>query len=102
MLVCHKCAATLSIKCLCALLRNVGDIHTFGRLLGISEESLAAIEHYYENEGHKIQHIVTLWLMGDPNDPVTQLRDTLNALEKQETAQTLVLLTSLGNYSSYV
>ena len=67
-------------------------------MLGISDESLAAIEHYYENEGHKIKHIVTLWLMGDPNDPVTQLRDALKALEKQETAQTLVQLTSLGSY----
>ena len=79
------------------MLRNIGDIHTLGQLLGISEDSLAAIEHYYENEEHKITHLVTLWLMKDPEDPVAQLTEALNALEKQEIAQRLVLLTSLGN-----
>ena len=90
------CTAMVSAKCLSALLNNVGRSHALGLLLGITEESLAAIESYYENEGDKICHVVTLWLMRDPDDPVTQLRDALNALEKQEIAQTLVLLTSLG------
>ena len=76
---------------------NIGDIHTLGQLLGISEESLAAIEHYYEKKEHKITHLVTLWLMRDPEEPVAQLRDALNALEKQEIERRLVLLTSLGN-----
>ena len=81
---------------------NIGDIHTLGQLLGISEERLAAIEHYYENIEHKITHLVTLWLMRDPEDPVIQLRDALNALEKQEIARRLVLLTSLGNCLGYI
>ena len=86
----------VSMECLSALLKNIGDVYELGLLLGVSKETLAAIESYYENEGDKIRHVVTLWLMRDPDDPVTQLRDALNALEKQEIAQTLVLLTSLG------
>ena len=86
----------VSVKCLSALLTNISNIHTLGLLLGIGEETLAAIQSYYKNEEDKICHIVTLWLMRDPNDPVSQLRDALNSLKRQEIAQTLVLLTSLG------
>ena len=91
----------VSVKCLSALLKNTGSIDTLGQLLGITKETMAAIEDYYASDEHKISHVITLWLMRDPDNPVTQLRDALNVLEKQDVAQTLVLLTSLGNLLSH-
>ena len=92
----------LSAECLTALLDNIGSIpiHSIGQLLGVTEEMLSAIDSYYENKRYKISHVITLWLIRNPADPVTQLSDALTqciSLENQEIAHTLVLLTSLGN-----
>ena len=92
-------SAILSVDCLTVLLNDIEDIHAFGQLLGIAEESLAAIESYYEQNKQRIRHMVTLWLIKEPDDPVTQLRDALNALQKYDISQNLVLLASLGNIS---
>ena len=86
------------MDCLTALLKDIEDVHTFGQLLEITEESLAAIESYYEDNEQRIRHVVTLWLLKEPDDQVTQLRDALNALNKHEISQNLVLLASLGNF----
>ena len=87
------------MECLTALVKGIEDVHSFGQLLEVTEENLAAIESYYMCNEQKIRHMVTLWLMKEPDDPVTQLRDALNALEKHEISQNLVLLASLGNIS---
>ena len=84
------------MECLTALLKDVGNIHAFGQLLGIAESTLAAIESYYKQKELKISHMVSQLLIKYPDDPVTQLRDALNALEKYDISQTLVLLASLG------
>ena len=86
------------MDCLTALLKDIEDVHAFGQLLGITEETLAAIESYYENNEQRIRHMVTLWLIEEANDQVTQLKNALNALEKHEISQNLVLLASLGNF----
>ena len=72
-------------------------IHSLGHLLEISEATLAAIDAYYDDTANKINHLLTVWLMEDPDDPVKQLRDALNSLGKDDISQTLVLLSSLGN-----
>ena len=73
------------------------DIHSLGHLLEISEATLVAIDAYYDDTANKISHLLTVWLMEDPDDPVKQLRDALNSLGKDDISQTLVLLSSLGN-----
>ena len=73
------------------------DIHSLGHLLEISEATLAAIDAYYDDAANNISHLLTVWLMEDPDDPVKQLRDALNSLGKDDISQTLVLLSSLDN-----
>ena len=90
-------AASTSVPCLTALLRELEGIHSLGHLLEISEATLAAIDAYYDDTANKINHLLTVWLMEDPDDPVKQLRDALNSLGKDDISQTLVLLSSLGN-----
>ena len=87
------------MDCVTALVKDIEDVHAFGQLLGVTEENLAAIESYYEHNEQIIRHMVTLWLIQEPDDPVTQLRDALNALERHQISQNLVLLASLGNHS---
>ena len=86
----------MSVDCLTTLLKNIGGHSALGLLLGIEERHLEAIDSYYDDEEHKIMHMITLWLIKDPDDPVTQLRDALNALDKHDLSQILVLLSSFG------
>ncbi|CAI8033920.1 hypothetical protein GBAR_LOCUS19121 [Geodia barretti] len=85
----------LMVECLTVLFKDVKDILLLGQLLRMPEETLAAIDSYYEEDCHKMSHMLSLWLMEDHEDPVTPLRDALNSLGKEEVSQTLVLLTSL-------
>ena len=86
----------MTVDCLTVLLKNVNDIFVLGHFLKVPEDTLAAIDSYYDEDDHKVNHMLSLWLMEDHEDPVTNLRDALNSLGKEETSQTLVLLTSLG------
>ena len=90
------------VECLTVLFKDVKDILLLGQLLRMPEETLAAIDSYYEDDCHKMSHMLSLWLMEDHEDPVTPLRDALNSLGKEEVSQTLVLLTSLGEWTRCV
>ena len=90
------------VECLTVLFKDVKDILLLGQLLRMPEETLAAIDSYYEDDCHKMSHMLSLWLMEDHEDPVTPLRDALNSLGKEEVSQTLVLLTSLGEWTRRV
>ena len=89
----------MSVDCLTALLKDIRGHSALGLLLGVEERHLKAIDSYYEDKEHKIMHMITLWLIKDPDDPVTQLRDALNALDKHDLSQILVLLSSFGKSS---
>ena len=84
------------MDCLSTLLRRIEDIHQLGQLLGISEDTLAAIESYYDDNTFKTKHIILEVLIKDHDDLVSKLRDALNVLGKEEISQILYLLTSLG------
>ena len=86
----------MTVDCLTVLLKDVNDIFVLGHYLKVPEETLAAIDSYYDEDHHKMNHMLSLWLIEDHEDPVTNLRDALNSLGKEEISQTLVLLTSLG------
>ena len=88
----------MSVNCLTVLLKRVQGIHAIGQLLRISDETLTAIDTYYKEIHHKLSHLLSLWLLKDHEDPVTELRDALNSLGEEDISQTLVLLTSLGIY----
>ena len=78
------------------LLKRVQGIHAIGQQLKISDETLTAIDTYYDEIHHKFSHLLSLWLLKDHEDPVVDLRDALNSLGEEDISQTLVLLTSLG------
>ena len=86
----------MTVECLTVLLKDETDILPIGRALRIQESTLAAIDSYYDDITDKTSHTVSLWLMEEHEDPVTELRDALNSLGKEQVSQTLVLLTSLG------
>ena len=86
----------MTVDCLTVLLKDVNDIFVLGHFLKVPEDTLAAIDSYYDEDDHKMNHMLSLWLIEDHEDPVTNLRDALNSLGKEEISQTLVLLTSLG------
>ena len=88
--------AIISLDCLSALLQ-IEDICPLGQLLGVSEDTLAAIESYYDERAHKIRHTVAVWLMNDPNDPIAMLIDALN---ENKISQALYLLSSFGELNS--
>ena len=92
----------MRVECLTVLLKDVKDILLLGQLLRFPEETLAAIDSYYDKDCHKMSHMLSLWLMEDREDPVTHLRDALNSLGEEEISQTLVLLTSLGELTTCV
>ena len=88
----------MRVECLTVLLKDVKDILLFGQLLRFPQETLAAIHSYYDKDCHKMSHMLSLWLMEDREDPVTHLRDALNSLGQEDISQTLVMLTSLGEW----
>ena len=94
--------AIFSIDCLTALLKDIEDLHSLGLLLGIEEGTLKAIEAYYEDAEFITRHVITLWLVKDPDNPVTYLRDALNTLEKYDISQKLWCLVSLGKFSTII
>ena len=86
----------MTVDCLTVLLKDVNDIFVLGHFLKVPEDTLAAIDSYYDEDHHKMNQMLSLWLIEDHEDPVTNLRDALNSLGKEEVSRTLVLLTSLG------
>ncbi|CAI8056640.1 hypothetical protein GBAR_LOCUS30868, partial [Geodia barretti] len=60
----------LMVECLTVLFKDVKDILLLGQLLRMPEETLAAIDSYYEEDCHKMSHMLSLWLMEDHEDPV--------------------------------
>ena len=92
-------AVIVSEDGLTALLKGVEDVHSLGELLGITEGSLEAIKiHYGDHTLSILSHVLRLWLISDPEDPVKQLRMVLDGLGALEIAQQLIVLTTLGNY----
>jgi len=91
--------ALLSEECLAILLKDV-HVHNhslFGQFLGIEEGTLEAIATYYNNTSELIfGHMIVMWLMHDPESPVKQLSEGLNAIGEHEIATKLTLLSSLG------
>ena len=69
-------------------------------LLGLEKGMMEAIQSYYGNEENALinRHVVNLWLISCPLDPIRQLRDALNELKKFKISQQLLLLSSLGMY----
>ena len=77
-------------------MKDVNDIHPFGLLLGIEAETMKGIQSYYKDSHSMISLMTSMWLMSGPQDPVTQLKDTLSNMGKHEIAQQLVQLSSLS------
>jgi hypothetical protein len=90
----------ISVDCLTVLLEHYGDTKPLGILLGFQEDMVEAIWSYYgyEDKGLINRHMINLWLISCPLDPVRQLRDALNELKKVKASQQLLLLSSLGMY----
>ena len=61
---------------------------------------MEAIQSYYGNEENPLinRHMVNLWLISCPLDPIRQLRDALNEVKRFKVSQQLLLLSSLGMY----
>ena len=95
--MCFCTTALLSEECLTILIRGVHNHSPLGQLLGIEESTLEAIATYYNNTSELIiGHMIVMWLMHDPESPVKQLSEGLNAIGEHETATKLTLLSSLG------
>ena len=92
----------MSTECLAALLKDFEDIHSLGQLLRINKDTISAIDSYYDDARTKISHVVNLWLMDDPGNPVTLLRKSLVQLGKESVSETLITLTSLGKLMYFV
>ena len=87
-------AAVLSSECLSILLKSVQSL-LFGKGIGIDKESMKALIWYYNGDSELvISHMICTWLRSEPEDPVEELRNVLNAQENHEIAQRLVLLSS--------
>ena len=86
----------MTVNCLTVLLKDVNDIFVLGHFLKVPEDTLAAIDSYYNEDHYKMNHMLSLWLIEDHEDPVTIFRDALNSLGTEEISKTLVRLTSLG------
>ena len=66
-------------------------------LLKIQEGMLKGIEGYYSDERTLMRrHMINVWLLNYPHDPIQQLRDVLEEQKKFKISQQLVQLTSLG------
>ena len=90
----------ISVDCLTVLLEHYGDTKPLGILLGFQEDMVEAIWSYYGSEDKELinRHMINLWLISCPLDPVRQLRDAFNELKKVKASQQLLLLSSLGMY----
>ena len=95
--MCHffPFTAVVSVDCLTVLLE---DIKPLGKLLGIEEGMMEAIQNYYGDDEQALinRHMINLWLLNCSQDPIRQLRDALYELKQVKISQQLVLLTSLG------
>ena len=88
----------MTVECLTVLLREETDILPIGLALRIQESTLAAIDSYYDDMTHKISHTVSLWLMEEHEDPITEFADVLNTIGNESACLALVQLGSLGGY----
>ena len=97
-MVLYSSTVVMSVDCLTALMKDIDNIVSLGVQLGIKEDTLHAIQSYYspDDKTLMISHVIQMWLLSSPENPIRKLTDTLNELKKYEIAQQLVLLTSLG------
>jgi len=94
---CFCTTALLSEGCLAILVKGVHNHSPLGQLLGIEESTLEAIAKYYNNTSDLIiGHVIVMWLLHDPESPLKQLSEGLNAIGEHERATNLTLLSSLG------
>jgi len=58
---------------------------------------MEAIGTYYNNNSElTVSHMIVMWLVHDPEDPMEKLCEALNATGEHEIAVQLTLLSSLG------
>ena len=88
----------VSVDCLTVLMRGIENIVPLGLQLGIENDMLQAIQSYYNQDEKSLMfsHMINMWLLCGPENPIQQLRDALNHLKKSEIVQQLTLLSSLG------
>ena len=88
--------AAVSVECLAAVTCELEDIHPLGKMLGISEDTLSAIDSYYDDKDCKFRHTLMLWEMENHEEPVKLLISVLNELRRPDMCQTLSSLSSFG------
>ena len=100
-MVLYSSTVVMSVECLTALMKDMNNIMPLGVQLGIKEDTLHAIQNYYnpDDKTLMISHVINMWLLSSPENPIQKLTDTLNELKIYEIAQQVVLLTSLGKKS---
>ena len=85
------------------MLKGVRNLSPLGQLLGIEESTLEAIGTYYNNKSELVvSHMIVMWLMHDPESPVEQLSEALNAIGEHDVATKLTLLSSIGKEVAFV
>ena len=86
----------MSVECLAAVTCELEDIYPLGKMLGISENTLSAIDSYYDNKECKFRHTLMLWETENHEEPVKLLISVLNELRRPDMCQTLASLSSFG------
>ena len=91
-------SALLSTEILTILLKGIEPL-PLGRGLGIQENRLQAIMTYYNYSSEKAtEHVVGMWLRSDPKDPIKQLTVALKAVNKDDVAQDITVLSAPFKY----
>ena len=88
----------MSVECLAAVTCDLEDIHPLGKMLGISEDTLSAIDSHYDDKGCKLRHTLMLWEMENHEEPVKLLSNVLNELRRPDMCQILASLSSFGRF----
>lgn len=79
------------------MLKNIHEYFKLGQHLEFEESTLEAIQKYYNNNTTSIvSYLIGVWLMHDPEDPLKQLSDALNAMGERVITTQLLRLSSLG------
>ena len=88
----------VSVDCLTALMRDIESIVPLGLQLGFENDTLQAIQSYYNQDEKSLMfsHMINMWLLHSPENPIQQLIVALNHLKESEIVQQLTFLSSLG------
>ena len=93
-------AAVLSGECLAILLKDTPKQLALGRELGMENALLEALQsHFEDNPQLLVNHMMGIWLMEGPKDPIKRLSEAFTAVGDRETATKLQLLCHLGEKS---